>query len=100
MTSVTDITDSSIDDLEGKRQRQTNAPSVATFGVTMKFEWDAAKNQTNIRKQASISRMLKSCFAGWFWHIQTFGMTMEKIGGLLLDSFGDALCRLSSWSIL
>jgi len=26
------------------------ARSVATFGVTMNFEWDEAKNRTNIRK--------------------------------------------------
>ena len=50
MTSVTESPPTDRDIQEAQRNGRNFALHVTTFGVTMNFEWDEAKNRTNVRK--------------------------------------------------
>jgi hypothetical protein len=66
----------------GTYDHPANSLSVTTFGVTMTFEWDAAKNRANIRKHGFDFAEAEEMFRGACWFGPIPIRTMARSDGL------------------
>ena len=67
------------------------AGTVTTNGVTMKFEWDAAKSRANIRKHGLDFRDAEQFFGERSWPSQIHARTTENGVGLDSESLATGL---------
>jgi hypothetical protein len=69
--------------LRAKCLARTVLTIVTTFGVTMDFEWDEAKNRVNVRKHGFNFADAEEMFRG-FLFVPTFARTTMRSDGLVL----------------